>query len=129
MDIKYFTPYIMLNQWQFRIPQHQRTHEGTPFETAWMRLPEGVHMVRVLWEGKVRYHLRYRDLGSESYREVRPVVDPSTEKSIMAEIVVPPGGGEIVLWSASLPTEGHVAPPNQIHAGVTVFLGTNESPA
>lgn len=127
MNIKYYTPEITAGTWLMRIPEHQRDTGST----TRIFLPEGVHMVKILWEGPVRYFLRFY-LGTESstYRELLPnSVNPAVTPSIIKEVVVPPGGGEIVLWCLVQPTEEQTAPPNQIHAGVTAFLGTNEPTA
>lgn len=128
MEVKYFTPYIEAGQWQMEIPVDQRTTGGTASRYR-IFLPEGIHTVKIHWEGNIRYFLRhYLTPGATAYRELLDnSVNPATQKSIIREVVSPPGGSEIVLWCAKNPTQADVDASPVIHAGVTIFFGTNES--
>lgn len=123
MEIKYYTPYLAVGKFRMQIPTGQRN--GT---AEWINVPEGIHQVQITNDLALNVALRYKTpTATEADSRILFGINPASTK--MGTVVVPPGGGQIALAQVGTVTEATVAPPAVIHAGVTVFLGTNEPPA
>ncbi|GFK19263.1 hypothetical protein [Corynebacterium glutamicum] len=123
MDIKYFTLYLAVGKFRLQIPTGQRNGDA-----EWINLPEGIHQVQITNDLALNVTLRYKT-PTATATESRTILGVIPTSTGMGTVVVPPGGGQIALWQVGTVTEATIAPPAIIHAGVTVFLGTNEPPA
>ena len=122
MDIMYFTPSLAVGKFRLQIPPGQRTGDA-----EWIDLPEGIHQVQIINDVDRTTTVRYKETTAANPDSRVLFGTPSGETNI-GLVVVPPGGGQIGLAQVGAVTAEDIAPPAVIHAGITVFLGTNETP-
>lgn len=126
MEVRYYTPHLKYPGWDFTVPTNQLPDGSTG---SWIRVPEGIHNIQVIWEGTKPSWLRFRTSSSDPTGKVLKNLPTPGNVPTMVTVIVPPGGGWIQLGTLNAVTESDVAPGKIIYAGITMFLGTNEPPA